>query len=54
MVADGNWTYCGAYPIMHTNMKSVYCIPKTNRTMPVKYNLVKKNAPILNIQFNIV
>lgn len=54
MVADGNWTYCGAYPIMHKNIKSVYCIPKTNRTMSVKYNLAKKNVPILSIQFNIV
>ena len=48
MVADGNWTYCGAYPIMHKNIKSVYCIPKTNRTMSVKYNLAKKNAKGLN------
>lgn len=43
MMADGNWTYGGAYLIM-PNIKSVYFIPKTNITMSVKYNLVKKKC----------
>lgn len=42
MMADGNRTYCGAYPIMYKDIKSVYCIPTTNVIMSVKYNLVKK------------
>ena len=56
MMADGNRTYCGAYPIMYKDIKSVYCIPTTNVIMSVKYNLVKKKCTHIKhtVQYSLI
>lgn len=33
MLMDVNWMYCGDYCAIHTNIKSLYCPPETNRML---------------------
>ena len=43
MVMDVKWTYCGDHFVIHTNNKSLCCIPKTNILIITQLKIILKN-----------
>lgn len=38
---DGNWIYHGDHFEMYKKIKSLWCIPKTNKIFYINYTLIK-------------